>query len=280
MVCHQALEEPSNMGLQAVGSKRKLEDCEAELGQPVKYCKQVEEWDDDHYYFPSKPYVYQPPGDDYGHHWSYQSQQTIRCDKNGKSYLDLGSWNGNANGRCCTGKVGWCSRGPACYRQKRLAVLNISMCKLGRYRQFSDPSLHRSVLICNTLRLIEREMEQEGCLNSNNNSNSNNSTVLTSPFDSPVESTTPCEIPRCPTPYPTSVDDLDSGLGDDSRSINWGSVLSLSSQSDLDPLNNNGGLGDDTQDLDDLLPSWKLSPSDTSRTDSELDNLMHVLIGT
>merc|ERR1711879_868388 len=33
--------------------------------------------------------------------------------------------------------------------------------------------------------------------------------------------------------------DLDSGISDEDRGINWSSVLSLSSQSELDPLNNN-----------------------------------------
>lgn len=50
----------------------------------------------------------------------------------------------------------------ACYRHQRLSVLSLSMLKLNRYRQCSDPSLHRSVLICNTLRHIEDEMEREG----------------------------------------------------------------------------------------------------------------------
>ena len=44
------------------------------------------------------------------------------------------------------------------------------------------------------------------------------------------------------TPYSSPAhpgSDMDSGLGDDDRGINWSSVLSLSSQSELDPLNNN-----------------------------------------
>ncbi|KAL1461091.1 hypothetical protein WDU94_013022 [Cyamophila willieti] len=229
---------------------------------------------------------------------SRSPQQTIRCEENGKSYLDLGSWNSNsANNRCCEGRTNWCSRGPSCYRQRRLAVLNISMCKLGRYRQFSDPSLHRSVLICNTLRLIEREMEQEGCLL--------NSMPLSAPPSVPppiVEppppcESLPCEPPRVPTPYPSSSSssesESDSGLGDDSRSINWGSVLSLSSNSDLDPLNNNDSLDD--LDLDLSVP-WKLTPTPCSSSSSsnhlshsshlsqgppaEFDNIMHVLVGS
>lgn len=251
------------------------------------------------------------------------SQQTIRCDENGKSYLDLGSSSAryvsgasssNANGtsgasnlKCCDGsRTNWCSQGPntACYRQRRLTVLNISMCKLGRYRQFPDPSLHRSVLICNTLRYIEREMEQEGFF-------FNNATgTVQAPVPPPPPAPTPHppvdpdpsyhhpqfpEVPTpnlnypasnaayrslnsCPeivpqyeqnlrdlstsgraTPFPTSVHpnyETDSGVGDEEsgRGINWGSVLSLSSQSDLDPLNNN-----------ELYPS---SPSHSSASSS------------
>ncbi|XKL62396.1 hypothetical protein PGB90_002229 [Kerria lacca] len=201
----------------------------------------------------------------------HSQQQTIRCDENGKSYLDLGSGSTNpansnsfisgsmcsgniANNnvsRCCNPRTKWCICGPSCYRQRRLSVLNISMCKLGRYRQFTDPSLYRSVLICNTLRYIEREMEQEGCFA---NSQQIAPLIVLEP---------PPEPPRALTPYPlTSPQDNDSGIGDDNRSINWGSVLSLSSQSDLDPLNNNDSLGelDFSQDLEDIIPSCKLTP--------------------
>lgn len=42
------------------------------------------------------------------------------------------------------------------------------------------------------------------------------------------------------TPFPnSSLPDTDSGYGDEEKPINWESVLSLSSQSALDPLNNN-----------------------------------------
>ncbi|PSN30073.1 hypothetical protein C0J52_27801 [Blattella germanica] len=293
------------------------------------------------------------------------SQQTIRCDENGKSYLDLGSssaryvsgvsssnntnstsgGNGGAsNTKCCDGsRTNWCSQGPntACYRQRRLAVLNISMCKLGRYRQFPDPSLHRSVLICNTLRYIEREMEQEGFF-FNNATGTLQAPVPPPPSPTPHPAVEPDpsyhhpqfpEVPApnmsypapgasyrtlnpCPeivpqyeqnlrdlsmsgraTPFPSSIHpsyETDSGMGDEEsgRGINWGSVLSLSSQSDLDPLNNNelypsspshsssssssslpglgpsdnsGSLGllgdmDLGHEFDDFLPSWKLTP--------------------
>lgn len=304
-----------------------------------------------------------------------QQQQTIRCDENGKSYLDLGSSypvnsvnHVNQMAKCCDGsRTSWCSRGPgpggpgSCYRQRRLAVLNLSMCKLGRYRQFSDPSLRRSVLICNTLRLLEREMEQDGCFFNSpaqpQHGGMGNAREQCGPCPqppTPVQQNAPQPVvagpgagpgplpphayhqqfsdvplgvpmnghgyppatpyrvpepttyeqnfrelttlttPLRPTPFPSPAHsgcDSDSGLGDDdtTRGINWGSVLSLSSQSDLDPLNNNelfpasptpspsppspassghsnsdslGLLGDEDlgHEFDDFLPSWKLTP--------------------
>lgn len=189
------------------------------------------------------PHHYEPP--------------TIRREENGKSYLELGS-SYRANERCCEGsRTSWCRRGRACYRQRRLAVLNISMCKLARYRQFPDPSLHRSVLICNTLRHLEREMERD----------------RSPPPMEPVIPAPIAQLHQAPeqgrlTPFPLppssgAETDADSGIGDsdDSRSINWGSVLSLSSQSPLDPLNNNELLDVDIgPDLEDIMPGWKLMP--------------------
>lgn len=189
------------------------------------------------------PHHYEPP--------------TIRREENGKSYLELGS-SYRANERCCEGsRSSWCRRGRACYRQRRLAVLNISMCKLARYRQFPDPSLHRSVLICNTLRHLEREMERD-------RSPPPMEPVIPAPIaqlQSPEQGRlTPFPLP----PTSSNETDADSGIGDsdDSRSINWGSVLSLSSQSPLDPLNNNELLDVDIgPDLDlDFMPGWKLTP--------------------
>lgn len=140
------LQDSQGMGLQGTTCKRKLE-CEEASASPSKQGR-MDDWTSDQY-LPSGnaryPYtsLYNSPSDEYRP--CYQSQQTIRCAENGKSYLDLGSYggNGSVSGKCCEGRTNWCSRGPSCYRQRRLAVLNISMCKLGRYRQFSDPSLHR-----------------------------------------------------------------------------------------------------------------------------------------
>lgn len=48
------------------------------------------------------------------------------------------------------------------YLRQRQQLFHMSMSKLARFRQSSDPSLHRSVLICNTLRMLEKELEREG----------------------------------------------------------------------------------------------------------------------
>jgi len=86
------------------------------------------------------------------------------------------------------------------------------------------------------------------------------------------------------TPFPSTAPDTDSGLGDEDseigRPINWGSVLSLTSQTDLESLNNNElyaelGLSSSNSEQE----QWK-EPS-TSRTDSinEWDGFVQVLVG-
>lgn len=100
-----------------------------------------------------------------------QQQQTIRCAENGKSYFELGNSNNYCtsshlcgNGmvkNCCEGRNNlWCTT-KQCYKEKRLKMMNLSMFKLARFRQASDQSLYRSVLICNTLKSLEKEIELE-----------------------------------------------------------------------------------------------------------------------
>ncbi|XP_019870666.1 uncharacterized protein LOC109599140 isoform X2 [Aethina tumida] len=232
--------------------------------------------------FTSQPYTnrYQSPTSDYWQYYQPPQQQTIRCEENGKSYLELGA-SPPVRTRCCDGRTRWCH--VPCYRQRRLAVLNLSMCKLARYRQCSDPSLRRSVLICNTLRRLEREMESEPP----------EPTFPSMPEMAPPSRVNPvvepsyeqslrdmtCSSGRA-TPFPSTAPDTDSGLGDDeiSRPINWGSVLSLTSQTDLESLNNNelyAELG-----LTSVSDEWKEQSASSSRNDNEWDGFMHVLVGT
>lgn len=269
----------------------------------------------------------------YNHHHQHydlaptQQPQTIRCAENGKSYFELGSSNYCGPNRMCSGGLGmmknccegrnnlWCTA-KQCYKEKRLKMMNLSMFKLARFRQASDQSLYRSVLICNTLKSLEKEIELENqiyhqrlqhhhrqALQSNmeygqtfprpgaeakppqnNNLSSENSIIncnsnlsaCNNSFSQPYN-TNNCIINRIPsfndpipyehhplkdpssgraTPFPSpgisslasqsNVSDTDSAFGDvddvdssSTRSIDWGSVLSLSSQSALDPLSNN-----------------------------------------
>lgn len=223
----------------------------------------------------AQPYTRYP-----SEYWQYYQppQQTIRCEENGKSYLELGA-SPSVRTRCCDGRTRWCHI--PCYRQRRLAVLNLSMCKLARYRQCSDPSLRRSVLICNTLRRLEREMEAEPP----EPAYSTMPEIIPPSRLSPVPETNSYEqslremtsSSGRATPFPTSVPDGDSGIGEDeaTRPINWGTVLSLTSQTDLESLNNNDlyaelGLTSETMD-------WK-EPS-TSRSENDWDGFTHVLVG-
>ncbi|XP_028141169.1 uncharacterized protein LOC114335183 isoform X2 [Diabrotica virgifera virgifera] len=211
---------------------------------------------------------------DYWQYYQPPQQQTIRCEENGKSYLELGA-SPPARTRCCDGRTRWCH--VPCYRQRRLAVLNLSMCKLARYRQCSDPSLRRSVLICNTLRRLEREMESEPP------EPSYPSLPALSPITVPdtnyEQSLRDMNCSGRATPFPSNPPDTDSGLGDDetTRPINWGSVLSLTSQTDLESLNNNElyaelGLSSSSNSEN---SEWK----ENVRTENEWDGFMHVLVG-
>lgn len=85
------------------------------------------------------------------------------------------------------------------------------------------------------------------------------------------------------TPFPTQLQDTDSGIGDDddvdddtTKPINWGSVLSLSSQTDLELLNNNELYAELGLSNSETM-EWKDSSSGGST--NEWDGFMHVLVG-
>lgn len=242
----------------------------------------------------SHPY-HHPRYHESGGYWQYYQppqQQTIRCEENGKSYLELGAAPAptpqppSTSRRCCDGRTRWCH--VPCYRQRRLAVLNLSMCKLARFRQCSDPSLRRSVLICNTLRKLEREMEAEPpepCYSTPPPPTTTNLVDLRPPHTplpeiSYEQSLREISASGRATPFPQPMaPDTDSGIGEDESThpINWSSVLSLTSQTDLEPLNNNDlydelGLGSSSSDFE-----WK--DSSQSRSESDWDGFMHVMVG-
>ena len=77
-------------------------------------------------------------------------------------------------------------------------------------------------------------------------------------FNTAFRVTTPYSSPA----HPAAGSDLDSGIGEsgeDRGSINWGSVLSLSNQSELDPLNNNSCFVSCSE-------PWSTSPSSSAAT--------------
>lgn len=211
------------------------------------------------------------------------SQQTIRREENGKSYLELGAAT-NINR----------PQNAQCYRQRRLAVLNLSMCKLARYRQCSDPSLRRSVLICNTLRHIEREMENEGQQQSPNHQNHHHHQhppqVQNPPqwYQPPIESDYGRDSGRL-TPFPHQNPQINQSIGSETPSsvdsgyseaydsertnINWGSVLSLTAHAGLtsldEPLNNNL----------ELYQELGLAPSSSNDFSAPMHQNMHNIHG-
>jgi len=257
-----------------------------------------------------------------------QSNPRIECDENGKSYLQLGTVNHHLPVTPviqpkpttltprrptqpfrpnpppparppnptppCDHSACLARKNSPCYRQQRSRMLNVSLHKLHMARQRADSNLCRSVLICNMLRYIEEESdqearEQEANFNQQqentespywNNLNNQNINSFAPPTPNPYRdngySNESFEPPLKDfnsafrqTPVPMNTDG-DSGIEED-RGINWSSVLSLSSQSDLDPLNNNSfseSWSPSTQDLADVDLSqhsfddinWKLTP--------------------
>jgi len=186
------------------------------------------------------------------------------------------------------------------YRQQRTDMLSLSLHKLHMARQRSDSSLRRSVLICNMLRYIEEESntearqheahyqeqasqpEHQPYWGGNNFSppptpnpytrdNGNNAFVQENGFDAPLKDFNSAF--RQSSPLMAS--SPESSENDEERGINWSSVLSLTSQNELDPLNNNtfneptgiwcNGHTDVLSDVDLSQTSfddvsWKLSP--------------------
>ena len=143
--------------------------------------------------------------------------QTVECD--GKSYIQLGA-------------VPARRERSQLYRYQRFTVLHATMVKLSRHRPMVDPPLRKSVLLFNTMRHIERELEQEGLsLAAAFNPHHFDSGALTLDPPPPAASTPP-PAASAPPPAAAAVSPGgDSGFGEDE--INWGSVLSLGSQPEL-----------------------------------------------
>ncbi|XP_043197150.1 uncharacterized protein LOC122367799 [Amphibalanus amphitrite] len=138
--------------------------------------------------------------------------QTVECD--GKSYIQLGA-------------VPARRERSQFYRYQRFTALHATLIKLSRHRRTMDPLLRKSVLLFNTMRHIERELEQEGLtLAAAFNPHQFDSGPLT--LDPPPVHSPPPAPPTPPPPAPLPPPPSDE--------INWGSVLSLGSQPDMELL--------------------------------------------
>lgn len=171
------------------------------------------------------------------HHHQQQprlANQTVECD--GKSYIELGAMvpavvppQGSPPAVC----PGWRRSRSQPYRQQRFAVLHATMLKLGRHRRLTDPRLHKSVLLYNTMRSIERELETEGTsLTAAFNPHQADSAAAGLTLDPPPPlSPAPTSIAGHHSPHVQHVPPGPSWAHDEP--INWGSVLSIASQPDL-----------------------------------------------
>lgn len=145
--------------------------------------------------------------------------------------------------------------GGAPYTAHRQSVYDISVRKLNRYRQVPEQSLRRSVLVCNTVRSIEREMVGEGM--ELDAASASSSFLPAMQADSmtldPIPSQAPSPFPdhhhhphhqmdwrpayepcerTAPSPGGEDEEEGDERLRSTSSCISWSSVLDFSSQSD------------------------------------------------
>lgn len=193
---------------------------------------------------------------------------TVEC-VDGKSYLQLGA-SSPPRERCP-----W-------YRRERFSVLHATLVKLGRHRGTTDPLLRTSVLLFNTMRHIERELEREGVsLAAAYNPHQGDSGPLMLDPPPPPPPAPPGEPASAGSPFPNSSPNpgfnvtpspvhptstslasspsLNYSLSEDSgfedgEEIDWSSVLSLTSGSLVE---GEGGTGD-----------WHLTPRPTPQLTS------------
>lgn len=128
------------------------------------------------------------------------------------------------------------------YVRRRHAIFNLSLFKLSRFRQAPDPSLLRSVLVCNTLRALERD-----CVPAPPPVQRTSSPAPPSGPPLPHCSPTPYHPYDCPAPVDYQVGDFDNGRltpfvrcepwSEDDRlpSLNWSSVLNFGNSSPPPP---------------------------------------------
>lgn len=168
---------------------------------------------------------------------NHQSQQTIKCETNGKCYLDLGSGANststsrtavqqrtNSEPECC--ELGRCVPTTQCYKRLRTIIFDASMRKLGKSnnsgngnsQQSCETGLRRSVLICNTLRLIEREMSREAASQQQINilqQYNNNNRRSPTPYPEEYRNVRPEIMDKHHSSSNSTTESIDSGVDND-----------------------------------------------------------------
>ncbi|XP_029487495.1 SERTA domain-containing protein 2 isoform X1 [Oncorhynchus nerka] len=137
------------------------------------------------------------------------------------------------------------------YPQQRQLVLDLCLDKLQSCQRRAEPSLHRSVLLANTLRQIQQEMRQEGGLH------------LESPPPAPATPRHSPDLPPVPSDHPsTPVAALSSSL-----------LCEDDAQSTCTELPKGPGSEDGGKSQDLLFGSFEITNSTSYLTDLQLDDI-------
>ncbi|XP_060722041.1 SERTA domain-containing protein 2 isoform X2 [Tachysurus vachellii] len=146
------------------------------------------------------------------------------------------------------------------YPQQRQLVLDLCLDKLQSCQQHAEPSLHRSVLLANTLRQIQQEMSLEG----------GDALPPTSP--SLIPPPTPRHIPEL---RPVSLDSslLLSGPMSSSSSSSPSSSLTLDEDVESRPPAPECSDEADTKTPDSLFGTFEITNSTSYLTDLQLDDI-------
>ncbi|KAF4071170.1 hypothetical protein AMELA_G00281880 [Ameiurus melas] len=146
------------------------------------------------------------------------------------------------------------------YPQQRQLVLDLCLDKLQSCQQHAEPSLHRSVLLANTLRQIQQEMRLEG----------GDAPPPTSP--SPFPPPTPRHLPDLPAVSVDASPLLLSGPSSASSSSSSSSSLTLAEDVQSKPPVLSGE-ADAARSPDSLFGTFEITNSTSYLTDLPLDDI-------
>nr|XP_023658105.1 SERTA domain-containing protein 2-like isoform X1 [Paramormyrops kingsleyae] len=151
------------------------------------------------------------------------------------------------------------------YPQQRQLVLDLCLDKLQRCRARVEPSLHRSVLLANTLRQIQEEMRREG------------GTPPSGPTPSPAHTATPLHTPDLPPiPKDYSLSPRELGIAGDCSAGEPLACPGCEGQSVVSSSSEEGCTEDLTvgaRSADSLFGSFEITNSTSYLTDLAFDDI-------